>query len=230
LTRTQACGDATPARHISLSPSSRFISYQIANAVLIGTVRALPRAAEGGERMPEEKIEEGAKPETKAGGLPKLILIVGVAVVSSLGGGIVSWVLTTRALSPVTRAATPDEPAATETSGQDPLREALEKGGAIALDPFVVNLADADTARYLRIKVNLMLDDKTKMSEIQNNQALQVTLRDLILQTLTQKTSQDLNNEEGKNKLRHEIQAKIEGYFKKPKLVDVMFTDFVIQL
>lgn len=100
----------------------------------------------------------------------------------------------------------------------------------MALDPFVVNLADSDSARYLRIKVSLMVDDKTKMAELQDNQALQVKLRDVILQTLTEKTAHDISDEEGKNKLRHEIQTKIEGYFKNPKLVDVMFTDFVIQL
>ena len=39
-------------------------------------------------------------------------------------------------------------------------------------------------------------------------------------------TAQD----EGKNKLRREIQDKIALYFRGPKLVDIMFTEFVIQL
>jgi flagellar FliL protein len=103
-----------------------------------------------------------------------------------------------------------ETPSETQPSEQDPITAALEKGGAMALDPFVVNLADADSARYLRIKVSLMVDDKTKMAELQDNQALQVKLRDVILQTLTQKTAHDISNEEGKNKLRHEIQTKIE--------------------
>ena len=42
--------------------------------------------------------------------------------------------------------------------------EALEKGGALPLEPFVVNLADTDAARYLRIRVSLMIDDKAKVT------------------------------------------------------------------
>jgi len=162
--------------------------------------------------------------------MQKLILVVAIAVASSVSGGVVSWILTSRALATVNNADKETQSEATPTTAEDAVSLALEKGGAMALDTFVVNLADADSARYLRIKVSLMVDDKTKMTELQDNQALQVKLRDVILQTLTQKTSRDISNEEGKNKLRHEIQAKIEGYFKAPKLVDVMFTDFVIQL
>jgi len=35
---------------------------------------------------------------------------------------------------------------------------------------------------------------------------------------------------EGKNQLRRKIQEKVAVYFRTPKLVDVMFTEFVIQL
>ena len=37
-------------------------------------------------------------------------------------------------------------------------------------------------------------------------------------------------SEAGKKELRLEIRERIDDYFRKPKLVDVMFTDFVIQL
>jgi flagellar basal body-associated protein FliL len=82
----------------------------------------------------------------------------------------------------------------------------------------------------LRIKVSLMVNDKAKVKEVEENTALQLKVRDVILETLTKKTSHELINEEGKKKLREEIHQKITGYFKEPKLVDVMFTEFVIQL
>jgi flagellar basal body-associated protein FliL len=75
-----------------------------------------------------------------------------------------------------------------------------------------------------------MIDDKSKVKEISENQPLQLKVRDIILQSLTAKTSRDLINEEGKNKLRHELQDKVGLYFRDPKLVDIMFTEFVIQL
>ena len=104
------------------------------------------------------------------------------------------------------------------------------KSAVVPLEPFVVNLADADAARYLRIKISLMVDDKSKVKEIEENQALQLKVRDVILQTLTRKTSQDLINDDGKKKLRKEIQDEVGPFFKEPKLNDVMFTEFVIQL
>ena len=55
-------------------------------------------------------------------------------------------------------------------------------------------------------------------------------VRDTILQALTRKTSKDLIDDEGKNKLRKEIQDQVGPFFKSPKLSDVMFTEFVIQL
>jgi len=76
----------------------------------------------------------------------------------------------------------------------------------------------------------LLVDDKTKVKEAAENQALQLKVRDVILESLTAKRSQDLINSDGKNKLRQEIQQKIAIYFRTPKLVDVMFTEFVIQL
>jgi len=59
----------------------------------------------------------------------------------------------------------------------------------LPIEPFVVNLADADSARYLRIKISLMVDDKAKVKEIPDNQPLQQKVRDVILQSFTAKTS-----------------------------------------
>ena len=178
--------------------------------------------------MPEETVEE--QPEVKpakggGGSIGKMLMIVVLALLSSAGGGVVSFVLISRTMN--AHAKTAEDPKKAE---EEKVAEMLEKGAVLPLEPFVVNLADTDAARYLRIKVSLMVDDKAKVKELTENQALQLKVRDVILQSLTVKTSKDLINEEGKNKLRHEIQEKAAIYFREPKLVDVMFTEFVIQL
>lgn len=181
--------------------------------------------------MPEETEEEQevVKPAAKGGSaIGKMLLIVVLALVSSAGGGVVSFVLINRALGAQAKAA--DKPDKSLEAEQEKIEKLLQKSAVLPLDPFVVNLADTDAARYLRIKISLMIDDKSKVKEVTDNQALQLKVRDVILQSLTVKTSQDLINEEGKNKLRHEIQEKVALYFRDPKLVDVMFTEFVIQL
>jgi len=181
--------------------------------------------------VPEETEEEQevVKPAAKGGSaIGKMLLIVVLALVSSAGGGVVSFVLINRALGAQAKAA--DKPDKSLEAEQEKIEKLLQKSAVLPLDPFVVNLADTDAARYLRIKISLMIDDKSKVKEVTDNQALQLKVRDVILQSLTVKTSQDLINEEGKNKLRHEIQEKVALYFRDPKLVDVMFTEFVIQL
>ena len=155
----------------------------------------------------------------------KMLLMIVLALASSAGGGVVSFVLISRTLNAQAKAA--EKP---EKAEQEKIAEMLEKSAVIPLEPFVVNLADTDAARYLRIKISLMVDDKTKLKDVAENQALQLKVRDVILQSLTAKRSQELINAEGKNNLRHEIQEKVAMYFRAPKLVDVMFTEFVIQL
>ena len=162
-----------------------------------------------------------------------MLMIVVLSLVSSAGGGAVTWYLASKTFAPVQIQAGDKEHAGEEAEVKDPkeeIAELMENGAALPLEPFVVNLSDPEAPRYLRIKISLMLDDKTKLPEIVENQALQLKLRDVILQQLTKKSSHELGNEEGKIKLRQELQEKVDPYFTEPKLVDVMFTEFVIQL
>jgi flagellar protein FliL len=171
----------------------------------------------------DEDIPVPEAPAKSGGGAGKMILIVLIVLLSNAAGAGVTWFL-------VGRQAVQAQPHAEGEEAKEDIADMLEKGAVVPLEPFVVNLADVDAARYLRIKVSLMVDDKTKIGEVNENQALQLKVRDVILQTLTKKTSQDLINDEGKNHLRQEIQEQVQHFFKEPKLMDVMFTEFVIQL
>ncbi len=178
--------------------------------------------------MAEEAVveEQQPKPPSKGSSIGKMVMVVLLALVSSAGGGVVSWVLISRTMGVQAAQAEHGE----EKVEEENLAEILEKSAVLPLEPFVVNLADAETPRYLRIKITLMIDDKSLLSHVVENQALQLKVRDVILQSLTNKSSRELINEDGKNKLRREIQDKVGVYFREPKLVDVMFTEFVIQL
>ena len=142
----------------------------------------------------------------------KMVLVFIFALGSSAIGGFVSYKLIEKSL---------------QNHENKPID--LSSKGVILLEPFVVNLADTEASRYLRIKISLLVDRK-ETEEFTENQALQMKIRDVILQNLTAKTSHEIINEDGKNKLRHEIQEKVALYFHTLKLVDVMFTEFVIQL
>jgi flagellar FliL protein len=186
--------------------------------------------------MEAHVAEETAAPEpvaekpAKQSNMGLIMVVVLVSIISSAGGAVLSSYLIGKAIAKLPAAGAAAVVENPEAKREEELAEAIEHGAVVPLDPFVVNLADQDSARYLRIKVSLMVDDKAKVKEVVENQALTLKVRDIILQTLTKKTSADLINEEGKNKLRAEIREQVGHYFKEPKLSDVMFTEFVIQL
>ena len=158
----------------------------------------------------------------------KALLIVILVLTASAGGGVVSWVLISRSgVLPVAAGEEAHEEVGDEA---EQLRALMENGGVVDLAPFVVNLADTDSPRYLRVTVSLMVDDKTTVEEVLENPTVVSKARDVILQTLSRKSSAEIIDEEGKNHLRAEILEGLAPYFHEPKVVDVMFTEFVIQL
>ena len=181
--------------------------------------------------MAEETPAAEAAPAAKSSNSGSLIMMVVIVLLSNAAGAGATWFFVRRTMAAVVAPGAEGK----EGAGKDgkevvDMAELLGKSAVVPLEPFVVNLADADVARYLRIKISLMVDDKSKVKEIEENQALQLKVRDVILQTLTRKTSHDLINDDGKKKLRKEIQDEVGPFFKEPKLNDVMFTEFVIQL
>src|SRR5436853_425004 len=172
------------------------------------------------ETPAQEPVDEKPAKQSNKGLIMTIAL---VSLLSSAAGAGMTAYLVGRSIAKLAAPApaTPEDPAKKK---EEELAKVLEHGGVVPLDPFVVNLADLDSARYLRIRVSLMVDDKSKVKELIENQALTLKVKDVILQTLSRKTSHDLINDEGKNKLRAEIQQGIGPYFKEPKLTDVMFT------
>ena len=185
--------------------------------------------------MAEEEVVAAAEPKAPSSGglkslfptVAKALLIVILVLTASAGGGVVSWALISRSgVLPMAAEAEEHEVA----DEAEAIRHLMENGAVVDLEPFVVNLADTDSPRYLRVTVSLLVDDKTIVAEVIENAAVVSKTRDIILQTLSRKRSNEIIDEEGKNHLRAEILEGLEPYFHEPKVVDVMFTEFVIQL
>ena len=82
----------------------------------------------------------------------------------------------------------------------------------LPLDPFVVNLADKETDRYAQIGITLEVEDP-KFGELLKT--YMPAIRNAILLILAQKSSADLLDRPGKEKLAGEIQreaARVMGY------------------
>jgi flagellar protein FliL len=107
---------------------------------------------------------------------------------------------------------------------EKPVHEA--HGHVYTMEPQVVNLADRDQQRYLKVKIE-MESSEAKPSEEFAKRAPQ--LKDLSLAVLSSKTYRDLFDAEGKTKLKEELLGKINGQLNGFKIKRLYFTEFVIQ-
>jgi len=99
-------------------------------------------------------------------------------------------------------------------------------GALWPMEPFIVNLADNQGERYLKVVMQLELSDPALTAELDQ---LKPKLRDNILDLLTAKTFAELMDTGGKQKLRDEVAMRLNAFLTKGKIVRVYFTEFVIQ-
>jgi flagellar FliL protein len=94
------------------------------------------------------------------------------------------------------------------------------------MDAFVVNIAETNGERYLKIVIQLEVSDPGVGPELEQ---LKPRIRDSILDLLTPKTYKDLMDMAGKQRLREDIAGRINNILQRGKVTKVYFTDFVIQ-
>ena len=149
-----------------------------------------------------------------------IVLLIGVVMVLmlGLGGGLfMMWNKLNAVSSQNVQSgtnSTPDEGAAPSM------------GPIFPLDTFIVNLADPNGNRYLRVtmKLELKSDEQTEQVEKRLPQ-----LRDGILMILPTKKYTDINSVEGKTVLRDQIMASINNLLKEGSVTNIYFTEFVVQ-
>jgi flagellar FliL protein len=99
-------------------------------------------------------------------------------------------------------------------------------GTLFPLDTFIVNLADQERNRYLRVTMDLELAVATDAQKLTERLP---QIRDRILMLLPSKRFADISSTEGKTALRDEIISKLNGLFPGNVITDIFFTEFVVQ-
>ena len=99
-------------------------------------------------------------------------------------------------------------------------------GKLFPLDTFIVNLADQERSRFLRVTMDLELAEPTDTEKL--NQRLP-QVRDRILMLLPSKRFADISSIEGKTALRDEMIGKLNGLFPETVITNIFFTEFVVQ-
>jgi flagellar FliL protein len=152
----------------------------------------------------------------------KILLFVTLGLVLAGGGGAGAWWWMHRA-----QAAQP----ADGHGGEKKHEEAADAGeqGVLALEPFLVNLADADAPRFLRATLSLAIVDKEAAEHLAEDAVVKARVRSTILELLTTQKSSDLVTPEGKAVLKKSILAQAGKILTEAKVVDVLFSEFVVQ-
>nr|MBI3612610.1 flagellar basal body-associated FliL family protein [Nitrospirota bacterium] len=173
-----------------------------------------------------DKDTKSAAPAAK-GMSTKLMIMIGLgALLLGLGGAFAVLKLSGQNQAPASAEAHNAAPASGH--GGEAAKAGAERGapGAIFdLDPFIVNLADAEV-RYLKLTVKLDLDRPESKDEIA---ARIPQVRDAILILLTSKDVASLRTTQGKFQLRDEIVNRVNSALPKNGVRTAYFTEFVVQ-
>ena len=166
-------------------------------------------------------------------------IVIGASVVVLAAGGFLGWRFLGAgpASAHVAKGASgPDEGSADENPDKNDKGEKGERGthanenGVINLEPFLVNLADKDNYRYLRITLRVVVTTRGKAEQITTTETTLSKVRDAVLGILASKTSDEIVTAPGKQQLKLDIKDNLNSFLPDKPVMDVYFTDFVVQL
>ena len=119
----------------------------------------------------------------------------------------------------------PPPETASEGSGKEGTQQNVI-GPLYSLDTVIVNLSDPTGSRFLRATMDLELQSETLNEEMEKRLP---QIRDMILMTLPSRRFQDIQSTEGKIALRNELMEKLNSLLKRNAIINIYFTEFVVQ-
>lgn len=117
-------------------------------------------------------------------------------------------------------------PDATESGEQKAEDNPSKMGVVIEMEPFVVNLNDPSSAKYLRVGITIEVDDSVTEAEMLEKK---VKIKDTILTFLSSLSVADTVGLEGKASIKEGLINRINNVVAKGKVKNVYFTEFVVQ-
>ncbi|MBB5021696.1 flagellar basal body-associated FliL family protein [Desulfurispira natronophila] len=168
----------------------------------------------------EDKEEKESAPPEGGGKKSKklIIILIIVLLVLLLGGAAAYFFLRSPATPPPQQTSDPGTPQQIEDSA--------EIGTMYPLETFIVNLSDPLGKRYLRVTMQLEMDNSRLARELDRRQP---QLRDAILTILASKKFDDISTQQGKTRLRNEIVSRTNAFLTSGSIRRVFFTEFVVQ-
>ena len=165
--------------------------------------------ADNAEDQDGEAPATSEKPKKKGGAMKWFFI---VALVMVLGGASAAWWM----LGSSTEAAEAAEP---EISAR----------GVFAFEPFLVNLADEGGQRFLKATISLVVENPEEAKHLEETPVIVAHIRSAIIEVLTQQKAPALVTPDGKTALRQAIKERTSPMVPGKKVLDVLFSEFVVQ-
>jgi flagellar FliL protein len=105
----------------------------------------------------------------------------------------------------------------------------LAERGLVPFEPFMVNLADGGGNRFLKVTLQLVLESPEKAEAVTSTPVVVSRIRSEILELLTQQTGTALVTPDGKAALKTAIGERLADVLDGGKVIDVLFSEFVVQ-
>jgi flagellar protein FliL len=164
-------------------------------------------------------VENKAETEsTKKSG--KLWILIGSIVLVLIIGGAAFWAYP--------RFMGGAKSGSAEKAGHTQKAVAEKVKATLALEPFLVNLADKEESRFVKGTFQMGLAEEPKEKE--KDVVAIAAMRDSIITLLSSKTADQILTPQGKDKLREEIRARVNVISPQLKVLEVFIVDFVVQL
>ncbi|HOM29559.1 MAG TPA: flagellar basal body-associated FliL family protein [Deltaproteobacteria bacterium] len=183
----------------------------------------------------EEKDQKKVTQESPKKKFPVLVVVIALCVILVAGGAVGAYFMFfaskkkgegDHASAEVKQEQVQKKGEAGDAHGGGPGGEGGGSGSVKPLDPFIVNLADAQGQRYLKAVMQIETDNPSADSEIN---AKLPQIRDEILMILSNKTFDDVSTVAGKRMLKREIASAVNRYLSSGQVTNVFFTEFVVQ-
>jgi len=161
----------------------------------------------------EEAEGEEQAPVKKKGSALKwiIIIVIGVLILGGAGAGAYYFLFSSR----------------TPTADKKSAEQAKPQAAIFwPMEPFIVNLLDNESERYLKVVLQLELSEQASVEELN---LIKPKVRDSILDLLSSKSYKEMMDPIGKQRLRDEVALRVNAYLTKGKIFKVYFTEFVIQ-
>jgi len=96
-----------------------------------------------------------------------------------------------------------------------------------SLDECLINLADTDSKRYLKVLVYVGYGANADLAtELETQKPI---IRDIVISTLREKTTADFNNDAGVDAIKKQLIARINPVLTKGKIDHIYFNDLLVQ-